>query len=41
MSVGEETAGVRDDLLNMEASSIISSLRVIGTDKEWTLQAAV
>jgi hypothetical protein len=41
VAVSKEATGVSDDLLDMEAGSIVDALGVVGADKEWSCQAAV
>lgn len=41
MGISEETAGVGNDLADMEASSIVSASSVVGSDKEGSSQAAI
>lgn len=41
MRVSEEAAWVLDNLVNMEASSVVNTIGVVGADEERSLQAAV
>lgn len=41
MAVSEEATGVGDDLLHMEAGSLVDALCVVDADKERSGQAAV
>lgn len=41
VAIGEEAAGVGNDLSDMKPCSIINTSSIVGADEEWSSQAAV